>query len=150
SDAIHQRIITSMKGVSELKYGFYTGGWTTNLDTGVITQKKEPDAGVSHLTAMFGLPEICAELVATYCDRVPKFAEMWAQYVIIYGGTDEERTAALGRINTKEFSLISEPSRCMAYAARLHNDRALAERAWHMLYDRSPIVVIPPARTTRI
>ena len=45
-------------------------------------------------TAVFGLPEICAELIENF--DVPEFEEAWLQYCVLYSASREEQQKALG------------------------------------------------------
>jgi hypothetical protein len=127
--AVLAKLINSMRSISEMPLGFFTKDATMNLDTGVVTAK---DASIEfeHLTAVFGLPEICAELARTYNNDVPRFADTWANYGILYNAPEAERTKALG-VRLKSRGLTDAHSRCTAFAAWHRGDPLLAERAWH-------------------
>jgi hypothetical protein len=126
--ALRDKLLASMKTIAELPRGFFTQQATMNLETGVVTAL-EDGVEYEHLTAVFGLPEICAELVKTYGSEVPKFAEVWASYGELYNGSRAEREQKLG-ISTKSAGLIDAHSRCTAFAAWHRKDPALAARAW--------------------
>lgn len=134
---IHEKIVRSMTGMAALKKGFYAGGWQINLETGAIEHDGSDAVGLSHLTNCFGLPETCAELIVNYGERVPNFAQAWANYGIIYNGTAEEKEKALGR-RMQGWSLSDSHSRNTGYAAKIANDDALAQRAWKELLDGRP------------
>src|SRR5690606_27517749 len=52
----------------------------------------------SHLSIMFGLVEICSELVDLVSEEeAPGFRDAWLQYCRLYLGTPEEQVAELGR-----------------------------------------------------
>ena len=104
--------------------------------------------GVSHLSAVFGLPELCAEL-DTLVD-VPAFRAAWLQYCTLYNATPEEQQAAVGA-SFGRLNLWEAHSRLTAYAARQTGDRALAARAWKEFYaGRAGYGVKPDLRSTRI
>jgi hypothetical protein len=111
-----------------MPHGFFTQGATMNLDTGVVTPHGNA-VEYEHLTAVFGLPEICAELVRTYGKEVPAFADIWAQYGDLYNGSRADRQKVLG-INVKSAGLSDAHSRCTAFAAWHRKDAKLATRAW--------------------
>ena len=50
---------------------------------------------MSHLSAAFGLPEVCAELIELL--DVPEFERAWLQYCELYNAPAEEQKAALGQ-----------------------------------------------------
>ena len=77
--------------------------------------------------AVFGLAEICAELIELIDDA--GFEKAWLQYCTLYNASKEEQTAALGRA-LGGTSLRVAHSRLTAYAAKKKNDPELAKRAW--------------------
>lgn len=145
--AWHKKIVTAMRGVSELPLGFYTSGWTMNIDTGEIVYDGSKEINASHLTTCFGLPEMCTELVLTYGKEAPKFAATWAQYGRMYNGTAADRRRELGGTFKEAGNMRDTHARCTAFAARLLNDPALAKRAWAELLGEHP-AASPPLKTT--
>lgn len=120
------RLLGTMADIGALKYGFLTGEALYNLDTGRF------DAGrdmilVSHLSAVFGLVEICSELI----DLVPDagFERAWLQYCRLFLATPEEQVAEVGR-PLDGIHLTQAHSRLSAYAASRLGDAELARRAW--------------------
>lgn len=130
--AWHEKIRTAMTSIADVPHALWNGSWVINLDTGACRVTGEPSYGLSHLAACFGLPEICAEIIQTYGDVAPRFADVWAEYGILYNATREEQQAALGT-SFRNPNLRDHHSRCTAYAAWLKKDEALAKRAWEEL-----------------
>ena len=131
--AWHAKIIESMRGIGELQKGFFATAWSTNIDTGHITDKHGEGINLSHLMACFGLPELANELVDLYGEQAPKFADAWAQYGRLYNGNEEQRRKELGDFKAgtfKEASLKDTHSRVSAFAAVHDKNDALAARAW--------------------
>ncbi|MGC4033726.1 MAG: hypothetical protein QM754_18735 [Tepidisphaeraceae bacterium] len=131
--AWHAKIVKTMQGVGDLPKGFFTSGWIVNIDTGEVKHKGNPDIGISHLMACFGLPEIANELISLYGDSAPKFADAWAQYGRLYNGNDADRRKELGDFRQglfKEASLKDTHSRITAFAAVHDKSDDLAKRAW--------------------
>jgi hypothetical protein len=126
---LQERLLNCMRTIGDLPHGFYTDSATMDLDTGLVTDRGTK-VSIEHLTACFGLPEICAELVKTYGDQVPKFAQAWAQYGQLYNATAEEKRRLLGDAG-KKVSMADAHSRCTAFTAWYRKDKALAQRAWH-------------------
>ncbi len=120
-----------MRTIGAQPNGFFTGGCTFNLDTGEFSIGKPDSIGVSHLSAVFGLPEICSELI-TLVD-MPAFRDAWLQYCVLYNATHDEQRAALGK-DLGRLNLGEAHSRLTAYAAKIKRDRSLAERAWNEFY----------------
>lgn len=82
---------------------------------------------LSHLNAVFGLPEICAELIALI--DMPVFEKAWLQYCELYNATPEEQKAVLGK-DLGKLNLRQAHARLTAFAARKKNDPVLAAHAW--------------------
>ncbi|MFI6479371.1 Tat pathway signal sequence domain protein [Nonomuraea sp. NPDC050663] len=76
------------------------------------------EISVSHLSAVFGLPEVCAELIDLELG-VPGFEQAWLDYCRLY------LTAGFETV-----SLIQAHSRLAAYYAHRTGDQALADVAW--------------------
>jgi len=78
---------------------------------------------------VFGLPEVCAELIQNFGDEVPEFERAWLQYCELYNAPAAEQEKALGQA-LRGTSLTSAHSRLTAYVAWRKKDAKLAERAW--------------------
>ncbi|TIA16760.1 hypothetical protein D6C83_08284 [Aureobasidium pullulans] len=70
------KLLETMKGIANLKNGFVTGEALYNLYNGtIVPPSQDPDnkgvVGVSHLTAVFGLVEVIAELTTHFGDDFP-------------------------------------------------------------------------------
>src|SRR5699024_6142128 len=120
------RLLGTMADIGALTYGFLTGEALYDLDTGRFDTSREQVA-VSHLSAVFGLVEICSELISLV--NVPGFEEAWVDYCRLYLATPEEQIAAVGH-PLSGIHLEQAHSRLAAYAASRTGDEALAERAW--------------------
>ena len=127
---MRDRLIASMKTIAAQPKGFFTGGERLNLKTGAFDISRDTTLNVSHLSAAFGLPEVCAELIELL--EVPEFERAWLLYCELYNGTDEQQKAALGE-SFGSINLQQGHARLTAYAARRKNDPALAARAWKEL-----------------
>jgi hypothetical protein len=121
------RLLASMKTIGTQPRGFFTGGERMNLTTGAFDVSKKNDIEVSHLSAAFGLPEVCAELIELL--RVPEFERAWLQYCELYNAPPEQQKAALGQ-ELRGTNLQQGHARLTAYAAYRRRDPALAARAW--------------------
>ena len=123
---IREKLLTSMRSIGALPHGFLTDGATYDPDTGAFTAHGSR-MDVSHLAAVFGLPEICAELIQNF--DVPEFERAWIQYCTIYNAGPEAQRKAVGQ-SFKDTSLTGAHSRLTAYAAMKTGDAGLAKRAW--------------------
>ncbi len=117
----------AMKTIGGEKLGFFAGDFGYDPTTKKLLPKEESRAGVSHLSAVFGLVEVCAELIRLI--DVPAFKKAWLQYCTLYNASDEEHIAAFGH-SLRGTSLRSAHSRLTAYAAHSNADEDLAKRAW--------------------
>lgn len=146
----HAKIIQSMQGVGDLKFGFFHPRWTVNIDTGEVKSQDGGEISPIGLSCMFGLPEIVAELLYTYGEHAPKFADAWAQYGRLYNGSQQDRQKELGT-TFKNLPLGMEHSRVMAFASLHDKNTALAERAWKDFFgNRTPQQLREGLTTTRI
>jgi len=120
------RLLGTMADIGALKYGFLTGEALYDLDKGRFDTGRE-QISVSHLSAVFGLVEICSELVDLVDN--PEFERAWLQYCRLFLATKEEQVDAVGQ-PLEGIHLTQAHSRLTAYAAARCQDRDLAARAW--------------------
>jgi hypothetical protein len=120
------RLLGTMADIGALPHGFLTGEALYDLDSGRFDTSRDR-ISVSHLNAVFGLVEVCSELIALV--DVPGFRDAWLDYCRLYLATPEEQTAAVGAPLTG-IHLEQAHSRLTAYVAASTDDAALAESAW--------------------
>jgi hypothetical protein len=125
--AIMNKLLNSMRTIAQQPHGFFSGSATMELRTGKFTKVEQDKISVSHLSAVFGLAEICMELVDVV--SMPEFEKAWLQYCTLYNASEEEQAAALGKSFGRK-NLEQGHSRLTAFAAVRKNDRLLAARAW--------------------
>jgi hypothetical protein len=126
------RLVASMKTIGAQPRGFFTGSARLNLVTGAFDKASDDRVSVSHLSAAFGLPEICAELIEAF--QVPEFERAWLQYCRLYNAPADEQKAALGE-ELKGTNLQQGHARLTAFAAYRQKDPKLAARAWSEFSD---------------
>jgi len=131
SEKYRDKIINGMKTIAAMPHGFFTGRGAFDPDTGLFTNVSGNDVDVSHLLAVFGLVEICAELISLF--KVPEFEKAWLEYCEYYNADPRARAQALG-FNAKSDGLVTAHSRLTAYAAWKKRDTALADRAWREFF----------------
>lgn len=121
------RLKTSLSTIASQLQGFFTGGSYLDVNTGSFDIVKHNKLSVSHLSAVFGLTEICQEIIRTIPDQ--KFEQAWIQYCTYYNAPAQDRERALG---TREgrFGLRMAHARLTAHAAAQEQDTDLALRAW--------------------
>ena len=124
---MRDRLLASMKSIAAQPRGFFTASGRMNLRTGAFDISSDDKVSVSHLSAAFGLPEVCIELIELL--GVPAFERAWLQYCELYNAPAEQQKAALGTI-LGPLNLQQGHARLTAYAAHRRKDAALAVRAW--------------------
>ncbi|WP_322005586.1 exo-rhamnogalacturonan lyase family protein [Paraburkholderia tropica] len=125
--AWRDKLVASMTTIAAQPHGFFTGYGVMDLRTGAFARDASGALSVSHLSAVFGLPEICGELLRVL--DVPAFRTAWLQYCTLYSASADAQRAALGQPLGK-LNLNQGHARLLAYAASETGDRALAHRAW--------------------
>ena len=128
-EKVKAKLLAGVRSIGAMPHGFFSRNATYDLATGTFTPPADKDAvGLSHLSAVFGLNEICAELIATFPEETA-FKAAWMQYCRLYSATPAERKAELGNA-LDDNSLTSAHSRLTALAAHDAKDPTLAARAW--------------------
>ena len=125
------RLVGTMTDIAALPNGFLTGNALMDLSTGRFDTSRRTIA-VSHLSAVFGLPEICSELIDLDLD-VPGFEKAWLDYCRLYLLPPEQQAAAVGQ-PLHGISLVQAHSRLAAYAASRTGDAELARLAWRKFF----------------
>lgn len=129
--AIRKKLINSMATIAKQPHGFFTGSGWLDLSTGKFAITNDKAIHVSHLNAVFGLVEICEELISLVDE--PGFTQAWLQYCRMYNATSEEQQKELGQ-SLSRLNLQQGHSRLTAFAASYLNDGNLAKRAWTEFY----------------
>lgn len=121
------RLRSTMETIAAQTNGFVQGAALYDLDTGKYAIDDKPKVSVSHLSAVFGLVEVCAEVIDLI--DMPKFKEAWLDYCRYFNATKAEQKARYGT-DFGSLILIQGHSRLDAYAAVQLKDDKLAARAW--------------------
>lgn len=132
NEQIRERLFQSMRTIGRQPYGFFTGTANMELNTGKFQLMDKARPTASHLNAVFGLAEICAELIQL--TDIPAFEKAWLQYCELYNASQEEQKAALGTALGK-LNLQQAHARLTAFVARRRKDDRLAQRAWKVFFD---------------
>lgn len=120
------RLLGTMADIGALAQGFLTGEALYDIETGRFDTSRDR-VMVSHLSAVFGLVEVCSELIDLV--DVPGFRDAWLQYCRLYLASPAEQEAAVGQPFTG-IHLEQAHSRLTAYAAAQTQDADLADAAW--------------------
>ena len=152
--ALRDKLLAGMRTIGAQPHGFISDVATFNLDTGEFAPVPADKMSVSHLSAVFGLPELCAELDTLF--DVPAFRAAWLQYCVLYNAPEAEQIAAVGTTLGKlsvngKLNLEESHARLTAYAAARKNDPALAARAWREFYEgKAGYGMKKPLKSTRV
>ena len=124
---MNSRLLASMRTIGMQPKGFFTGAGRMNLHTGAFDMAQTDKINASHLSAAFGLPEVCAELIELL--PVPEFERTWVQYCELYNASPEDQKRALGS-SVGPLNLQQGHARLTAFAAHRRQEATLAARAW--------------------
>lgn len=120
--------------------GFVTGSGLYAISNGTLLPppsdlNNNGVVSISHLNAVFGLPEVHSELLEYWgSDALRGLRRAWLDYCYYYGATAEEQKARYGEAFTQT-SLVQGHSRLTAYYAQQDNGNAtVAERTWGEFY----------------
>ncbi|MEU9059349.1 Tat pathway signal sequence domain protein [Streptomyces sp. NPDC048430] len=141
------RILGTMETIAAQPNGFVQGSGLYDLDTGKFAVDTEPVVSVSHLSAVFGLNELCAELIDLV--DVPKFEEAYLDYCRYFNATKAEQKARYGS-DFGSLILFQGHSRLDAYAAVRTGDEKLAARAWEKFYNSDGYKESAPWKTEEV
>jgi hypothetical protein len=148
------KLTSTISGIANLKNGFITGSALYNLQNGTLgPPPADPQnlgiVSVSHLSAVFGLPEVVSEAIEYFGDDLPAgFKNAWLDYCYYYGATSKEKIARYG-VDFR-ISLAQPHSRLTAYAARELGNTTLAKRAWREFYTTDGLGPNAPWNSTHV
>ncbi|MFG3204440.1 Tat pathway signal sequence domain protein [Streptomyces sp. NPDC048192] len=141
------RVLSTMEGIAAQPNGFVQGSGLYDLDTGKFAVADQPVVSVSHLSAVFGLNELCAELI--HLVDMPKFKEAYLDYCRYFNATKAEQKARYGS-DFGTLLLFQGHSRLDAYAAAQTGDASLAKRAWSKFYTSDGYTESAPWKTEKL
>jgi len=124
------KLLNTARTIAAMPNGFIQGSGLYDLDTGEYAPA-QPVVSVGALGAVFGLVEMCGELIDLV--DMPDFTDAWLQYCRLYNGTAAEQVAETGQ-SFGNLNLRQAHSRLTAYAAAKTGDATLAARAWQEFY----------------
>ncbi|WP_327170857.1 Tat pathway signal sequence domain protein [Streptomyces sp. NBC_01336] len=141
------RVLGTMETIAAQPNGFVQGSGLYDLDTGKFAVATEPVVSVSHLSGVFGLNELCAELIGLI--DMPKFKEAYLDYCRYFNASKTEQAARYGS-NFGSLLLFQGHSRMDAYAAVQTGDEKLAARAWEKFYNSDGYKESAPWKTEKV
>jgi hypothetical protein len=145
--AVARRLLNSMESIAAQPHGFFTGVANMNLDSGRFDIDTSGKLTVSHLSAVFGLAEICSELVQLLPSA--SFDQAWLDYCRLYNASVKEHQAALGA-PLANLNLAQGHARLTAFAGYRLQDPALKARAWKEFFAGNGGIPRPNRRLHRI
>lgn len=123
------RLVNALTTIATMPKGFFSGGGMMDVSTGAFLAGTSPDrVNISHLNAVFGLVEVCAELNQLL--NVPEFDRAWLDYCEMYNASEDELKKRFGEVPAGR-NLTQAHSRLTAYVAFRRKDAKLAARAWN-------------------
>lgn len=125
-DTMRQRLLNSMQSIAAQPHGFFTGLAEMHITQGRFEPAPNNQLFISHLSAVFGLAEICSELMQLIPD--PSFATAWLEYCRLYNDLPALSRSVGKTIN--KLNLVQGHSRLTAFAAWHDDNSSLAQRAW--------------------
>ncbi|KAE8381931.1 hypothetical protein BDV26DRAFT_48735 [Aspergillus bertholletiae] len=137
-----KKLTGTAKGIASFKNGFVTGAGLYAISNGTLLPpptdpNNEGVVSISHLNAVFGMPEVISELLEYWGDDAPDgLKSAWLDYCYYYGATKAEQKARYGE-SFSGISLIQGHSRLTAYYANHSNNVTVAERAWKEFYNNT-------------
>jgi hypothetical protein len=126
------KLLSSMASIAAQPLGFFAGSGIMNLRTGAFELAADAGISVSHLSAVFGLPEIASELIRTVPQ--PAFRDAWLRYCRLYNASAEQQKAELGQ-DLGKLNLGQGHARLLAYEAVQRQDKATLARAWTQFHE---------------
>lgn len=135
------KLTRTAEGIANLTNGFVTGTGLYDIEAGTLQPPpRDPDneglVDISHLSAVFGAPEVISELIEYWGDDAPAgFTDAWLDYCYYYGASAAEQQARYGE-SFRGVSLRQGHARLTAYYySRRGNETAAAVRSWREFYE---------------
>jgi hypothetical protein len=125
-DKYREKLVDAMTKIGKHPRGFFAGQFGVDLEHDRLLPTQDQGPMVSHLSAVFGLVEVNAELVTLLA--IPSYEKAWLQYCRLYNASAESQIAELGK--SFKLPLRAPHSRLTAYVASQSADPVLAKRAW--------------------
>ena len=158
-----KKLTNTATGIANLTNGFVTGTGLYDIETGsLFPPPADPDnkgqVEISHLSAVFGGPEVISELIEYWGDDAPEgFVDTWLDYCYYYGATAAEQEKRYGE-KFSGVSLKQAHARLTAYYYSQKGNETAAARSWKEFYEtdgfkpsdpwaveelKGPIVLVP-------
>ncbi|KAG9236363.1 hypothetical protein BJ875DRAFT_232723 [Amylocarpus encephaloides] len=149
------KLTSTITGIASLKNGFVTGSGLYSLENSTLgPPPTDPQnngiVAVSHLSAVFGLPEVVSEAIEYFGADLPTgFKDAWLDYCYYFQATAAEQAARYG-VSFGSLNLYQGHSRLTAYVANQRGNSSLGARAWREFYTTDGFQATSPWNTTRV
>ena len=130
-----EKLTNTASGIANLTNGFVTGIGLYDIEArALLPPPEDPDnkgmVDISHLSAVFGEPEVISEAIEYWGDDAPEgFKEAWLDYCYYYGATGPEQEERYGEA-FKGVSLRQAHARLSAYYHSQRGNETMGERSW--------------------
>lgn len=156
-------LVKLLDGIARLKHGIGNNAILLNPKTGEIRECPPPTPAyaISHLSMLFGFPEIFAELLdyasGEYPSAVGNFMKVWLSYCRAYNGGPEAQRKEFGFVFPDHATWTQSHSTLTAFAAVEEKSDELGNAAWSQFFrtdtypqkfDLTVIKTSPPAHFT--
>ncbi|KAJ5218759.1 uncharacterized protein N7498_000858 [Penicillium cinerascens] len=134
-------LINLLDGIAGLKHGIGNNAILFNPTSGEVREcpPPTPEWAISHLSMLFGFPEILAELFHYAWKEYPlmmeKFMKVWLAYCRAYNGGPKVQREEFGFEFPSHAIWRQSHSTLTAFAAVESNDEHLAHTAWDQFFN---------------
>ncbi|KAI9373498.1 hypothetical protein BJX61DRAFT_552175 [Aspergillus egyptiacus] len=138
----HRKLTGTANGIVNLTNGFVTGSALYRITDGTLSPPpSDPEnqglVEVSHLNAVFGMPEVISELLDHWGADAPSgLRDVWLDYCYYYSASKDEQASRYGQ-DFGSLNLFQGHSRLTAMFAHEFENTTVAERAWDEFYHNS-------------
>ncbi|ETS76793.1 hypothetical protein PFICI_12180 [Pestalotiopsis fici W106-1] len=134
-------LLNMLQGISRLTHGIGNNAMLLNPATGEVREctSPTPPYTISHLSMLFGFPEIFAELIHyarhEHPEIVQQFLKVWLQYCRAYNGGRHVQLEEFGFEFPTSAGWNQSHSTITAFAAVEQEDDQLAQAAWDQFFN---------------
>lgn len=134
-------LIKLLDGIAGLKHGIGNNAILLNPTSGEVRecQPPTPEYAISHLSMLFGFPEVITELIHFAREEVPetvgRFMKVWLAYCRAYNGGLDVQREEFGFEFPWHATWRQSHSTLTAFAAVEQDDEKLAHAAWDQFFN---------------
>lgn len=140
-DRSRNLLINLLEGIAGLKYGIGNNAILFNPTSGEVRPcpPPTPEHHISHLSMLFGFPEIFAELFhyarTEHPTTIEKFMKVWLSYCRAYNGGHDVQEKEFGFTFPNAATWRQSHSTLTAFAAVEQNSEELGRAAWEQFFN---------------